>query len=280
MGTREVTAVKVDPFVSTTVWLGASLNNSNVPMILKIVNANTPAPTVALSVTIPAAANAYLSSIDVDPANASHLVATMSNYGVVSIWESTDGGASWRSIEGNFPDVPVRWAIFAGPTAQLNGSTGGNGGILIGTEVGVWTTSATNGTATQWMPNRSGLPNVRVDQLKYRNDGTVVAATHGRGLFTTRISGGGTTTGLPSVSNTRNFIRYISASNNLLIATGNLNTRKIDLQIFDMSGRLVHRSSQVYQTVTVPLNSVARGSYVLRITGNNNEIFTAQFIKQ
>ena len=157
-------------------------------MILRVTNANTTAPNVTIATTIPAGANSYLSSIDIDPANASHLVVTFSNYGVNSIWESADGGNSWISIEGNFPDVPVRWAIFAGPNAQLNGAGGGNGGILIGTELGVWTTSLVSGSGTVWIPNRSGMPNVRVDQLKYRNDGLVAAATHGRGLFTTTLT--------------------------------------------------------------------------------------------
>jgi hypothetical protein len=214
------------------------------------------------------------------PNNGSHLVVTFSNYGVNSIWESTNGGSSWVSIEGNFPDVPVRWAVFAGPTAQLNGPTGGNGGILIATELGVWTTSATNGTATQWISNTSGLPNVRVDQLKYRNDGTIVAATHGRGLFTAIVTGGGTSTGIPAVSNTRDFIRYVSATNNLLIVTGNLNTRIMDVQVFDMKGRLVYRAEKAYQNTTIPLANIASGSYILKIVGNRQEQFTLQFIKR
>ncbi|RYZ24659.1 MAG: T9SS type A sorting domain-containing protein, partial [Chitinophagaceae bacterium] len=279
MSGREVTAVKVDPTAANTIWLGASLNG-NTPMVLKISGANTSAPTVQASGTIPVSVDAYLSSIDVDPANGSHLVATFSNYGVNSIWESTNGGTSWVSIEGNFPDVPVRWAVFAGPTAQLNGPTGGNGGILIATELGVWTTSVTNGAATQWIPNTSGLPNVRVDQIKYRNDGTVVAATHGRGLYTAIITGGGTSTGIPVVPNTRDFIRYVSATNNLLIVTGNLTIRTIDVQVFDMKGRLVYRSEKPYQNTTLSLSNLASGSYILKIFGNKKEQFTSQFIKR
>jgi len=279
MGTREVTAVKVDPFADNTVWFGASFG-SNVPMILKIASANSAAANVLISSTIPAPANSYLSSIDIDPANPSRIVATVSNYGVPSIWLSTDGANSWNSIEGNFPDVPVRWAIFSGPNGQLNGTAGGNGGILIGTELGVWTTSFVNGAATVWIPNRTGMPNVRVDQLKYRNDGLVVAASHGRGLFTAIITGGGVTTGLPAVPNTREFIRYISASDNLLIVTGGLTTRKIDIQLFDMNGRLVYRSVNAYQTTTIPLQNIARGSYIIRIAGDKKEIFTAQFIRK
>jgi hypothetical protein len=279
MGGREVTAVKTDPFNDGTVWFGASLNG-NVPMVIKVAGANTASPVVQVSATIPVPANTYLSSIDIDPANAAHMVVTFSNYGVASIWESTTGGATWTNIEGNFPDVPVRWAIFAGPGAQLNGATGGNGGILIATELGVWTTSALNGGATNWISNRSGMPNVRVDQLKYRNDGLVVAATHGRGLFTTTVSGGGTTTGVPAISNTKDFIRYISSNNDLLIVPGNLNTKRIDVQILNMNGQTVYRSSKPYQTTNIPLNNLAPGVYIVRILGDKNERFTAQFLRK
>ena len=170
--------------------------------------------------------------------------------------------------------------FFAGPSAQLNGPTGGNGGILIATELGVWTTSSTNRSATQWTPNASGLPNVRVDQLKYRNDGTAVAATHGRGLYTALIPGGGTTTGIPNVANTKDFIRYISSTKNLMIVAGNLTTRTMDVQVFDMNGRLVYRQSKPYQNTTIPLEGLPSGSYVVKIIGAKNERFTAQFIKR
>ncbi|RYZ90866.1 MAG: hypothetical protein EOP04_02570, partial [Proteobacteria bacterium] len=60
MGGREVTAVKVDPTAANTIWLGASFNG-NTPMVLKISGANTSAPTVQASGTIPVSVDAYLS---------------------------------------------------------------------------------------------------------------------------------------------------------------------------------------------------------------------------
>lgn len=109
--------------------------------------------------------------------NPNHLVATLGNYNITSVYESNDGGQTWQSIEGNLPNMPVNWAIFD-PT---DGDK-----VLLATEAGVWGTENIDGNNTQWLPNNNGMPLVRVDMLKYRtSDNLIVAGTHGRGLFTT-----------------------------------------------------------------------------------------------
>jgi hypothetical protein len=119
------------------------------------------------------------------------MLLTISNYGVASVWESTDGGTTWNSLDNNgvnLPDMPVRWGMFI-PTSYVARTAGpSTGGILLATELGVWTTSTTNGTSTIWTPDNTGLSNVRVDQLVLRiSDKMVAAATHGRGIFTTLL---------------------------------------------------------------------------------------------
>lgn len=280
IGTREVTAIKVDPFSANTIWIGASFGTGSLaPAIVKLSNANTNSPTAVTSTTLGVPSGGAISCIDVDPANSNHILATVSNYGVASVWESTNGGSVFTNIEGNLPDMPVRWGMFAPAGAQLNGTGGGNGGILIGTELGVWTTSAINGTSTVWIPNNSGMANVRTDMLKYRSsDNTVVAATHGRGLFTTILPT--VVTGVNDPVNTKDFIKYINAENNrLLIVTGALQTRTMSVQVFDMAGRKVYQSSGAYRNTTVPLNNLSRGVYTVLCRGDKNERFSQQFIK-
>ena len=107
-----------------------------------------------------------------------YLLAIYSNYGINNVWYSTNMGTSWTAIDGNLPDMPVRWAVFH-PTD--------NSKIVIGTEAGVFTTSNINGSSTQWNVS-PGFPLVRVDMLRLRSsDNTIVAATHGRGLWTSNI---------------------------------------------------------------------------------------------
>ncbi|MDB5252515.1 MAG: type sorting protein [Flaviaesturariibacter sp.] len=283
---REVSTVKVDPFVPGTIYIGTTVADNAtanvVPIILKIANANSTFPTEQMSTLPGVPAGATISSIDVDPVNGDHLLATVSNYGVTSVFESTNGGLSFTSIEGNLPDMPVRWGIFVAPTAQLNGPSGGNGGILLATETGVWSTSAINGAATQWIPNRNGLPNVRTDQLKYRTtDGLVAAATHGRGLFTTIVTGGTVTTAVSALSNTRDFIRYISATpNDLLVVPGTLSTRKVSITVLDSRGSQVLRAESPYQSFRLPTQRLTPGVYIIRIVGDRKEIYTGRFVKR
>jgi hypothetical protein len=270
----------VDASATSTIWLGASFGTpSSVPAVLKLSNANTASPTVLVNTNIGAPAGSAISSIDVDPANSAHILVTLSSYGVPSVFESTNGGSSFVNIEGNLPDMPVRWGMFAPATAQLNGAGGGNGGILLATELGVWTTSQINGSSTVWIPNNSGLANVRTDQLQIRtSDGTVAAATHGRGLFTTALPGAVTGIGGPP-SNTKDFIKYISAqANQLLIAKGNLQTRNMTIQIFNAGGQLVYESEKLYQNTTISLAGFPSGVYTLRCIGNGKEVFNRKFI--
>jgi len=75
--------------------------------------------------------------------------------------------------------MPVRWALFnPNNTSQ----------VLLATEAGVWSTDNLNGASTVWGASNSGMGNIRTDMLQYRSsDNLVVAATHGRGLFSSDV---------------------------------------------------------------------------------------------
>lgn len=288
MGTRGVTAVKIDPSSANTIWLGCSVvdqTTSNLaPLILKISSANT-SPVVELSRTIAAGTDAtglqaYISSIDVDPSNGNNILVTLSNFGVQSVFESTDGGSTWASLDQNsvnLPDMPVYWGIFAPPGAQLSGTTGG--GIILGTALGVWTTSAVNGLATQWIANNNGLANVPVYMIRYRAANTsLVVATHGRGLFTAPLAG--VITGVSNNVITKNFIKYISPdANQLLVVKGDLNTIKMQVEVYDAAGKLLYNKTHPYQNLSIPISAWSKGTYIIKMLGNNKENFVQEFVK-
>ena len=187
-GVRQVSALKVDTLTGNRVWFGLTddINFTLAPILVRVDNANT-APIATPAGALPgAAAGAYISSIDVEPGNANHLLVTLSNYGVVSVYESTDGGTSFTNVEGNLPDIPVRWGMFlpTGVTLSPNAISG----VVLGTELGVFSTTALSGGATAWTANNYGLANVRVDMLTYRSSTrTLLAATHGRGIYTATL---------------------------------------------------------------------------------------------
>ncbi len=178
--TGYVSAVTVDPNTSNRVWFGTGYYNGiNGGYVYKVDNANTNSPTVTDMTSASMPANGSVSCIEIENGDANHLLVTFSNYGVSSVWETTNGGSSWTAVEGNLPDMPVRWALF---------NPNNNAQALLATELGVWSTDNINGTSTNWATSNSGLANVRVDMLQYRtSDKLVIAATHGRGLFSSDI---------------------------------------------------------------------------------------------
>lgn len=168
----QVSAIKVSPNTANRVFFGIKTG-----ALFRVDNAHTGTPTVTnISTGLPAA---YLNCVEVETGNDNHLLATFTNYGVNSVWESVNGGATWTSVEGNLPDMPVRWALFSPNNSDQ---------VLLATELGVWSTDDLNGASTVWGASNSGLANVRVDMLQLRtSDKLVVAATHGRGLFSSDI---------------------------------------------------------------------------------------------
>ncbi|ANE49458.1 T9SS type A sorting domain-containing protein [Flavisolibacter tropicus] len=173
---KGITHVYVSPTTSNRVYFG--LNNGSV---IRVDDANT-GTTKTGTVIKAAVGSVSVSCIAVDIANEDHMLVTYSNYGTTSIYESfnaNQASPTWTAVEGNLPDMPVRWVVFDPRNSDW---------AIIATELGVWSTDDLNGSSTNWETTNSGLANVRVDMLQYRpSDRTLVAATHGRGLFTTVI---------------------------------------------------------------------------------------------
>ena len=175
-----VTAVTSAPNTPDRVWIGVRSRGTGTSVAF-IDNAASAAPSVT---TLAPPADLFpgvtITCIEVDPNDAGHLLVTVSNYGVTSVYEVSGADTAdpeWSNVEGSLPDMPVRWALFY---------PGDSDKALIATELGVWGTQDLDGGDTRWVPTNVGLAHTRVDMLQRRDsDGLIAAATHGRGLFTT-----------------------------------------------------------------------------------------------
>jgi hypothetical protein len=97
-------------------------------------------------------------------------------------------------------------------------------------------------------------------------------------LFTTILPT--VVTGFPPDPNTKNFIKHSFVQHNdLQIVVGNLLTKTITVQLTDMKGRILRSSKSSYQNTTINIAALPKGSYILKVTGNNNENFVKQFVK-
>ncbi len=112
-------------------------------------------------------------------ASENDIMVTFHNYGVTSIWYTSNGASgspTWVSKEGNLPDMPVK-CILQNP---LNTNE-----VIVGTELGVWKTSDWSSASPTWVQSQNGMSDVKVLSFDYRSaDNTILAATFGRGMFT------------------------------------------------------------------------------------------------
>ncbi len=122
--------------------------------------------------------NRYIAGVTVDPKNGGHAYAIMNGYsrrwidgaGTGIVFETRDGGATWKDLSGNLPDAP-------GDALVMH-----NGLLVLATDIGVFAADASRPTA--WSRLGSGLPNAPTNNLTLAPNGAVVAATHGRGIWT------------------------------------------------------------------------------------------------
>ncbi len=169
-----VTAIKADPNTPNRVFFGGDGGK-----VLRVDNAHLGDPSSVQIGNLPV--NAAVSSIYLDRLDENHIIVGIFNFGsaLKNVWVTYDGGGEWNSIEGDLPDMPVRWAIF---------DPADHDRAMIATEAGVWVTDDIDGDNTHWepIPPENGMPFVKVNMLLVReSDKVVLGVTHGRGLFTT-----------------------------------------------------------------------------------------------
>jgi photosystem II stability/assembly factor-like uncharacterized protein len=122
--------------------------------------------------------NRYITSLTVDPRNARHVYLTFGGYlgrifpssGYGHVFESRDGGETWRNISGNFPNAAAHKLVLWGSR------------LVASSDVGVFTSRV--GRPSHWTRLGRGLPPVVAWDLTLSPDGRyLVAGTHGRGQW-------------------------------------------------------------------------------------------------
>lgn len=197
-----------------------------------------------------------VSSIDIG-VDTSELIVTFSNYGVKSVWYTTDGGASWLDKESNLPDLPIRWGVFNKADRK---------NVLLATELGVWETKDITVEQPVWSPVNEGLANVRVNMLRTSDfDNSVVAATYGRGLFTAKLPG--EVLSVDENTLTAEFKIYPNPVISEILYLESVSGRNIvNVELFNTSGQLVLNREFLNEGKTqINVSDFSGGQYVLKV---------------
>lgn len=256
--TTAFSTIKVSPFNqndATKLFLGTESGR-----LFEINNAHSLVPSHT-EIGSPQFPTANISSIDIGN-TLDTLIVTFSNYGVSSIWQTYDGGATWSEKEGNLPDMPIRWIIYHPNDSKK---------AMIATEIGVWFTDELDEDTPEWVPVNDGLADVRVDMLRVREtDMTVLAATHGRGLAVANF--GYLSDDLIKADDTSFEVYPNPADSYLRIRFLYKNNNAGDLSIFDQSGKQVYSETDIsfadnYHEIDV--SSLSPGIYIMKFPTAN-----------
>ena len=112
----------------------------------------------------------------VDKDDTDILYAGWGGFSANNLSKSIDGGSTWSVISQDLPDAPMR-SIVRHPTKTNF--------LYLGTEVGIFTSE---NQGVNWFTDNDGPANVSVDKLFWYDETTLVAGTHGRGMFKTTVS--------------------------------------------------------------------------------------------
>ncbi|HEY3875799.1 MAG TPA: T9SS type A sorting domain-containing protein, partial [Candidatus Kapabacteria bacterium] len=157
--------------------------------VFRVDQANTASPVLKEITGAAFPKNAFVSCITVDPQNADSIVVCFSNYHVISIFASNDGGTTWRNVSGNLEQFPdgsgdgpsVRWVTLVHQKVQEL--------YLCGTSVGLFSTADISGSEVTW--TQEGVNTIgyaTVENIDARqSDGFVAIATQGSGVFTSHV---------------------------------------------------------------------------------------------
>ena len=182
-GSAVLSAIAVAPDNSAVIWVA-----QNDGRVYRTANGTADSPSWTAvddnGLTADPLPDRYVTRIVIDPDESDTVYVTLGGFSGNNLWMTVDGGRGWTDITGpditGLPHVPIRG--FARHPIFPNW-------LYAGTEVGVF--GSDDGGAT-WSTSDFGPATVSVDELVFmHNSTTLLAATHGRGLFTIAIGNPG-----------------------------------------------------------------------------------------
>jgi len=253
--TSRPTVIEVSPFTttSTTLLVGTSSGQ-----LLKVEGANITNP-----VWTDISGLGFVGSISSARFgnNENEIMVTFHNYGVENIWYTADGGTTWLSKEGDFPDIPVKAIMM---------NTLINDEVIIGTDLGVWRTSNFSSTNPTWEQSINGMQNVKVTSFDLRtSDNTVLATTYGRGMFTGKFTDIALSVEEIPSRDDRITLYPNPSDGNIKIKT-TIDFGEAKISVYDLNGRLIYSQEKtIAETVDLNLSNLSSGLYTLKISSQD-----------
>ena len=176
-GGNLISAIAVSPSNPDVVWVGY-----NDGRLYRTANATAATPAWSEPVAwdgLDAIPRRMITSIAVDDANPNMVYVAFGGYSTNNLLRTENGGVTWTSLHSGTNTLPMA------PIRSIARHPSRPGFLYVGTEVGVY--ASENGGAS-WSTTTEGPGSVPVDRVFWMDGSTLVAATHGRGMFRAAVS--------------------------------------------------------------------------------------------
>ena len=176
-----IATVAVAPGNSNIVWVGH--NNGHVYFTT---NALAATPTwTKVDDNSPALPDRWVSRIVIDPTDANRVTVSFMGFTSNNVWRTTNSGTTWAPLSGSgagaLPSVPVS-CIVQHRVIRAR--------FYAATDLGLY---YTEDDGASWAPAVGGPSIVSIDELVWKNERTLVLATHGRSVWTCDVDPGSVT---------------------------------------------------------------------------------------
>jgi Secretion system C-terminal sorting domain len=229
----------------------------------------------------------YVECIAISPNSINEIIAVFSNYGVQSLWHSTNGGTNWTNISGDLEQnvdgsgdgTATTWATIL----PYSGTTT----YYVGTLTGLYSTTTLSGTTTDWTLESSDLiGNVPVHMVLSRAaDGQVFVATHGKGVFSGQNTVTSTDEQLVGQDRFEASVRPNPiVSNNATLVYNLPKPTQITIEILDVNGRLVDSYNEGQRpkglnSIDLQTGTWAKGLYYYRLRAADGSTTSGKLLK-
>jgi hypothetical protein len=271
----ELSFLAVSAIPANRLYYGSSLGK-----LYRLDNANTgnPSPTEITGSNFPA--NAFIAYIDIDPVNADNVLVVFSNYSVLSIFSTTDGGNSWIPVSGNLEEHPD--GSGAGPSVRCVKKLTFQGHTIYfaGTTTGLFSTRELKGDSTIWSKEgATSIGNVLVDDIDVRkSDGFIAVGTHGNGVYSCHFDPSAGIAGHPVSSGFRaGNIAPNPACDNFTVKVESGSTGTVQATLWSDQGKCV-RSYGEYpiragaQSLQFSCSGIKPGIYILKLQDGRHSL--------
>ena len=202
----------------------------------------------------------YVNNISIHPTNADVALAVFSNYGIYSMFYTSNAGESWTRAAGNLEEDDSGLGV--GPSCRWASIMpfGNDTLYFVSTSTGLYATNHMEGGETVWTQmGVNSIGNVVCEQVKTRSaDSLIVVATHGNGIYTSKINS------VDDVISVNEFTKELELNvypnpTNSFISLSMVNDSP--LRVFDVQGKQVLVIENVNSKTKIDVSFLHAGIY-------------------